>query len=221
MGYHGSKAASGLYQAIINIMPPHDVYIEPFLGSGQILRRKSPSQTSIGFDLDKDLIDKSDYAGLDVDIRCGDGLEFISNYSFVGDELIYCDPPYPHCTRSSKRYQFDWVDSSHIHLCQLVNNLNTRIIMSSYPNFIYDEYLSGWNTFTLQVMTRGGVRTEQVWYNYDLDKVHYHKYAGKNFTDRQRIQRKASRWANRYQRLPPGERQAVLAAILNTDSDLV
>ncbi|MBW5840060.1 hypothetical protein [Yersinia enterocolitica] len=28
----GSKAASGAYQAIIALMPPHDTYIELFLG---------------------------------------------------------------------------------------------------------------------------------------------------------------------------------------------
>jgi DNA adenine methylase len=34
MGYPGGKSGAGVYQTIINLMPPHTVYIEPFLGGG-------------------------------------------------------------------------------------------------------------------------------------------------------------------------------------------
>ncbi|CAI1679267.1 Uncharacterised protein [Serratia liquefaciens] len=39
MGYLGSKAASGAYQAIISQMPPHDTYIETHLGGGAVMLR--------------------------------------------------------------------------------------------------------------------------------------------------------------------------------------
>ncbi|MFS1487716.1 hypothetical protein BCU41_024755 (plasmid) [Vibrio lentus] len=39
MGYLGSKAASGAYQAIIANMPQHDIYIEAFLGTGAIFQK--------------------------------------------------------------------------------------------------------------------------------------------------------------------------------------
>jgi DNA adenine methylase len=35
-------------------MPPHDVYIEPFLGSGAVMRLKVPARLNIGVDLDPD-----------------------------------------------------------------------------------------------------------------------------------------------------------------------
>ncbi|MCY3877006.1 MAG: transposase [Rhodobacteraceae bacterium] len=41
--WFGSKATSGLSQAIIAAMPPHDVYIEPFLGGGAIMKRDPPA----------------------------------------------------------------------------------------------------------------------------------------------------------------------------------
>ena len=63
-------------------------------------------------------------------------------------------------------------------------------------------------------MNQGGVRTEKLWYNYEVDRVHWASFAGKNFTDRQRIKRKAANWGKRYQALPRAERIAVLAAIL-------
>ena len=40
-------------------------------------------------------------------------------------------------------------------------------------------------------MNQGGVRTEKLWFNFTPERVHWPRYAGKNFTDRQRIKRKA------------------------------
>lgn len=54
MPYPGGKNGSGVYQTIINRMPPHDVYVEPFLGGGAILRLKRSARLNIGVDLDPD-----------------------------------------------------------------------------------------------------------------------------------------------------------------------
>jgi DNA adenine methylase len=52
MRYPGGKGADGVYQAIINLMPKHRVYIEPFLGGGAILRHKKPAETNYAFEID-------------------------------------------------------------------------------------------------------------------------------------------------------------------------
>ncbi len=39
MGYFGSKATTGLSQALIALMPPHSVYIESHLGGGALMKR--------------------------------------------------------------------------------------------------------------------------------------------------------------------------------------
>lgn len=52
MSYPGGKNGAGVYQTIINLIPPHPVYIEPFLGGGAILRLKHPAALNIGIDLD-------------------------------------------------------------------------------------------------------------------------------------------------------------------------
>lgn len=52
MTYPGGKAASGTYQQIINLIPPHRVYIETHLGGGAIARAKRPAAVNILIDLD-------------------------------------------------------------------------------------------------------------------------------------------------------------------------
>jgi DNA adenine methylase len=52
MEYPGGKNGAGVYQRIINLMPPHRVYIEPFLGSGAIMRLKRPAEFNIGVEID-------------------------------------------------------------------------------------------------------------------------------------------------------------------------
>lgn len=51
MAYPGGKNGAGVYQTIINLMPPHETYIEPFLGGGAIMRLKRPAPLNIGTDL--------------------------------------------------------------------------------------------------------------------------------------------------------------------------
>ena len=52
MEYFGSKATSGLCQALIALMPPHSVYIESHLGGGALMKRKPTGVRSIGIDRD-------------------------------------------------------------------------------------------------------------------------------------------------------------------------
>jgi len=62
--YPGGKGGSGVYQNIINLIPPHDVYIETHLGGGSILRHKRPAQINIGIDLDQNVIECWARAGI-------------------------------------------------------------------------------------------------------------------------------------------------------------
>ena len=51
MSYPGGKSGAGVFQTIINLMPPHDVYVEPFLGGAAVMRMKRPASLNIGIDL--------------------------------------------------------------------------------------------------------------------------------------------------------------------------
>ena len=217
MGYFGSKATSGLCQPIIAMMPPHNTYIETHLGGGAIMKRKPPALHSIGIDLDRKALARfeCDYP---VQRVHGCAHEFLATYDYQGSELIYSDPPYLKRTRTSgRRYRFDYEEADHIELLELLKRLPCQVMLSGYPSVLYDELLGGWPTVELQVMNQGGVRTEKLWFNFTVDRVHWASFAGKNFTDRQRIKRKAASWGKRYAALPRAERVAVLAAMLGVE----
>jgi 16S rRNA G966 N2-methylase RsmD len=56
MSYPGGKNGAGVYQKIINLMPPHQSYYEPFLGGGAILLHKRPAGRNVGIDLNAQAI---------------------------------------------------------------------------------------------------------------------------------------------------------------------
>jgi DNA adenine methylase len=217
--YFGSKATSGLCQAIIALMPPHDTYIETHLGGGAIMQRKPPALRNIGIDLDARALKRlrCDYP---VEKVHGCAHRFLAEYPFMGRELLYCDPPYLLHTRTSgRRYRYDYEGQDHVELLALLKAVPGPVILSGYPSALYDEQLADWRTLEVQVMNQAGVRTEKLWLNFTPDRLHWARYAGKNFTDRQRIKRKAESWASRYQAMPRAERLAVLAGLMAVEAE--
>lgn len=217
MSYLGAKSGSGTYQAIINLMPPHDTYIEAFLGTGAVMKRKAPAQQNIGIDLNKKCIDEFDYAA--ASLIHGNAFDYLRTHDFEssGRTVVYADPPYlPETRTSSAKYDYELTNEDHIELLNILCKLPCYVLLSGYRSTLYDEHLNNWWSIDFQSMTRGGVRTETVWCNFKPGEIHYHTFAGANYTDRQRIKRKAARWANNFKSLPIGEKQAVLAAILQS-----
>jgi len=53
MSYPGGKAGPGVFHRIISLMPPHEIYIEPFMGGFSIGRLKRPAKLNIGIDVDR------------------------------------------------------------------------------------------------------------------------------------------------------------------------
>jgi hypothetical protein len=245
MSYPGGKNGAGVYQTIINLMPPHRVYIEPFLGGGAILRLKKPSAVTIGIDVDAGVLarfsdaDRSgkngDAAGLhrhkqrvgpapngrngeasDRQFIHADALEWLSAYSFSGDELVYCDPPYMHETRNRKDlYRYEMTDSQHKQLLKIILKLPCMVMISGYWSKLYARDLASWNVTRYQAVTRSGrVATEWLWFNFPPPvALHDYRYLGKHFRERERIKRKTLRWQNRIKRMPELEKRALLHAL--------
>ncbi|MCA7001661.1 DNA adenine methylase [Dickeya solani] len=223
MGYLGSKAASGAYQKIIAAMPPHDTYIETHLGGGAVMLRKPPSLRNVGVDLDYGALRgfASAYQLSRVELVCFDAAKYLQLFDFsgAGRVLIYADPPYLPGTRSSAaRYRHEYTVNQHRELIAVLRSVPASVMISGYPSALYDELLDGWRSVTFQVMTRGGVRTEQLWMNYPEGAAYDAAFAGENYIDRQRIKRKAARWAENYRAMSPAERLAIMSALNRVDA---
>jgi site-specific DNA-adenine methylase len=214
MRYIGGKNQAGTWKRIVALFPPHRVYIEPFLGSGAVLRGKRPAAVSIGVDLatpNPALIELCDF-------HKGDGISFLERYKFRGDELVYADPPYMLSTRGGRRYyRHEMEDADHVRLLRVLKKIKAHVVVSGYPSALYDEALSGWSRETFTAYTRNHQkRTEVLWFNFQRPAVlHDWKCAGADFRERWRIEKKRRRWAAKIKAMPERERLALFSALVD------
>ena len=146
--WFGSKATSGLCQALIAMMPPHAVYIETHQGGGAVMRRKPAAPRNIGIDLDGRALSgfRCNYP---VELVHGCCHRFLSEFAFDGSELVYGDPPYLRGARkSSRRYRHDYEDADHVALLELLRGLPCAVMVSGYPSALYDALRVNWLEIT-------------------------------------------------------------------------
>lgn len=84
---------------------------------------------------------------LDIQIESDDALKVIQRFD-TPHTLFYCDPPYPADTRNAKwskrAYTCELGGQDHLHLANLLQRIQGRAIISTYPNVMYDELFQGW-----------------------------------------------------------------------------
>jgi len=234
MGYPGGKAGAGVYQAIINQIPPHDTYIEPFLGDGAILRRKRPARRSCAVESDGEVLRRwkgDEIPGLE--LYCCDGIEWLKHHfglyryrdgesNAAGSDdpgsrtLVYCDPPYLLSTRSSGPiYRHEFTEAQHLDLLEVLKRLPCRVAISGYWSNLYAEILEDWRPVTFQATNRAGRQvTEWLWCDYPQPtELHDYRFLGRDKREREKLNRRARNWIGGLHRMPPIERQALVAAI--------
>jgi len=216
MKYPGGKGASGVYQQLINQIPPHSVYIESHLGGGALMRYKRPAEINIGLDIDPAIAENWS-STTDIDLICTDAAQYLTNYPFEGDEFIYADPPYLTSTRRSKRaiYKHEYTQQQHVELLQLLTALPCKVMISGYWSELYEAHLQKWRHITFATRTRSGEQvTESLWMNYpEPEQLHDYRFLGDTFRERERIRRRIERWKDRLETMPPRERNALLYAL--------
>ena len=224
--YPGSKGGAGVWQTIINQIPPHEVWIEAFAGGGHVTRRKKPASVSnIVVDSDPEII--SAWQGTPgLRLICDDALSWLAKYPWTGREVLYCDPPYLRSVRSCKRdyYRHTFATAKeHAKLLKILKSLPCRVILSGYPSALYARLLEGWRVVRFQTVNRRGKRvTEWLWLNYpEPFALHDYLFLGRNFRERERIKRKKTRWLGKLSRMGMLERAAILDAVsvLTTKND--
>lgn len=216
MRYKGGKNSSGIYQRIINQIPPHTTYIEPFLGSGAIMRLKKPAIVNIGIDVDMDVIKWWEDMGAGHLAMNGDAISFLQSYDWQGDEFVYCDPPYLMETRSQKRplykHEFATVEE-HQELLNILIRLPCMVAISGYKHKLYDEL--HWRVISYEARTRGGsTATEHLWMNYPQPfELHDYSYLGENYRERETIKKQQKRWTRILADMTPLKRYALMEII--------
>ncbi len=247
--WHGGKWK--LAPWILQHMPPHRVYVEPFGGGASILLRKRRSISEVYNDLDAELVNffricrnqpaklaaalaltpyaRDEYRDLyapargrierarrfvarsfmgqnskgafarsgfdarindddylsrltslvalpdvvmevaarltDVLIENCDGSLLLDRYDGAGT-LFYIDPPYLQRTRSRTRFPKDMTEVQHSDLLARLLAVEGMVMLSAYPDALYDAALAGWRRLETKTMADGShARTEVLWLN--------------------------------------------------------
>ena len=190
----------GVYQAVINCMPPHEVYIEAFLGGGSVFLHKKPALRNVGIERDEAIIAawrKRHYLGLE--LVHADAIELLNRWPWSKRDnprtLVYCDPPYPADVRRSqqKMYRCDLLSQEgHIKLLTTLNSLPCMVVLSGYSSPLYESLLSDWRRVHFQTRDRTWHGTPKtIWMNFPEPlELHDDRYSGRGFRERERIKRR-------------------------------
>jgi DNA adenine methylase len=218
--YPGGKGGDGTYQTIINSIPPHNVYIDGFLGNSAIMRYKRLAPVNVGVDVDKSVIDQWGAAvgANNIDLFNMPFLEYWREFGHhfnFPDTFVLLDPPYPMGTKARAYYDNEMTDVEHEKLLSAALAMKANVMICCYENELYDHFLAKWYKQFYQNKTRAGSVTEVLYTNYEIEdgKLHDYRFVGSNFTERQRIKRKIDRHVERLKRLPEEERNAIIQEI--------
>jgi DNA adenine methylase len=104
-----------------------------------------------------------------VQLECRPALEVLKLYD-SHMTLFYCDPPYPHESRTGNLYPNEMSDDDHRELAAVLNKAKGRVVISGYKCDLMDELYGDWETHfwitrsTIAKMT--SMRLEGVWRNF-------------------------------------------------------
>lgn len=225
MRYPGGKNGSGTLQRLINQMPPHRRYIEPFCGSAAVLRLKRPAAESYAIDRDSNALDAIlPHVPAGTRLFHANGIHWLEarlfRRWFLATDFVYLDPPYlPETRTSGPIYRYELTAAGHGRLLKVIRRLPCMVAISGYPSGLYDAELAAWRRIEWQAMTRGGLRTEVLWMNYpEPIELHDYQCLGDNFRQREKFSRQRKRWTARLARMNVLQRRALLAALSEVES---
>lgn len=117
---------------------------------------------------------------LRVQIENDDAISVIRRYDSA-ETLFYCDPPYPHDSRSDiNAYAFEMTDDQHRELAEVLHSVKGLVALSGYHGDLMNELYGDWqyveapsrqahSTNTRHDSSKRE-RTEVLWVNYELSE---------------------------------------------------
>ncbi len=107
---------------------------------------------------------------LRVQIEHAPAIELIQRYD-TPETLFYCDPPYPHDSRTDlKAYAYEMTDAEHLELAEVLRKVQGKVALSSYDSKLFDELYGDWyrtEATEKQIHSSKAIRQEILWTNYD------------------------------------------------------
>jgi DNA adenine methylase len=107
-----------------------------------------------------------------VKILCRPALEVIRKEDTPAT-LFYCDPPYEPTTRTARKvYDHEMTTAQHRELLDALRAVKGRVMLSGYPNEMYDSALAGWSRYAFDKANHAaggktkGRETEVLWCNF-------------------------------------------------------
>jgi len=211
MRYPGGKGKC--FQHLINLIPPHETYIESHIGGGSVFKNKQLAERSIGIDKDPSVISYWQSQNIPSSRFVNDdAVDFLFGYKFTGNEFIYSDPPYlPNTRRRERVYKHDYSSLDHSNLLKLALQVPCMMMISGYDSELYNDTLSNWKKIIFNAQTHQGPRTECVWLNFSPpSQLHDSRYLGNTYRERQTIKRRQERLKARIQKMPSIERHELI-----------
>lgn len=87
--------------------------------------------------------------------------------------LFYLDPPYVHESRvTTSDYDFEMSADQHVELLETIENCKGSVILSGYPNDLYESRLKNWRVVDIIIDNKASSakekprKTERIWMNY-------------------------------------------------------
>jgi len=226
MTYFGGKAAPGVPQTLASWIPHHQIYLEAFLGHAALMLHKRPALINIGIDLNSHALLHSRTAISQLNIppqhqfsfARANAITVLEAHHLTPDWFIFCDPPYPLETRTSNhRYQNDLTTPDHERLLSALTKSHAKILLTSIWNTLYADTLRGWYVRQYQNQTHAGITTETAWMNYQPPThAPYAPEPGQGYRQREAMRKQRKRWTQKFAKMPPDQRQAILNALLQT-----
>jgi DNA adenine methylase len=210
--YPGGKGAERTIRVIINEIPPHERYIEPFVGGGAVVRTKRPATINEVWERDELIAEIwRNESPAWIKTRCIDSLKRLKKEPFTANDFLFIDPPYLSDTIERDYYAHTLSYDQHIDLLQTLKTCEAMVMICALPNVVYDHHLSNWRTIQYENVGRNGKQWEQIWMNYAKPtELHDHRFIGKNHRERELIRDRLQNMIAKIEAMPILERSALM-----------